>query len=266
MATKAELDLYANLQGDAAGKMDDLSGKAGGLNVGMLALGGAVLGVGAALTDSVGKAAEFDQQMAAIKATSDDGGASIDKLRQLALDLGMANDVGAVSASDAAGAILELNKAGISAEDQLGGVTKSVLQLAAASGGDMGVADAASLASDAMATFGMEADDMSGIVDNLVGAANASTIGLTDLKFGLSAAGSVAAAVGMDFEDTATALALFGQNGLKGSDAWHVPQNHADEPEPADQQAKRSDARARAMDRGNRLSLLRRGGQYAATR
>ncbi|MCQ6386461.1 phage tail tape measure protein, partial [Bacillus cereus] len=53
----------------------------------------------------------------------------------------------------------------------------------------------------------------------LAGAANASATDVHELKYGLSASAAVAAGAGMTFKDTATALAVFAQNGLKGSDA-----------------------------------------------
>ncbi|MED3325311.1 phage tail tape measure protein, partial [Bacillus thuringiensis] len=53
----------------------------------------------------------------------------------------------------------------------------------------------------------------------LSGAANASATDVRELKYGLSASSAVAAGAGMTFKDTATTLAVFAQNGLKGSDA-----------------------------------------------
>jgi TP901 family phage tail tape measure protein len=175
--------------------------------------------LGAGLVDSIGKAGAFDQKMAEIRATMQPTGAEMDKLRGLALQLGAATDVGSVSASDAAEAIGVLGKAGIGADAQLAGVTHSVLQLAAAAGPEFGVAKSAELASDALNSFGLKAGDAKGVVDTLVGAANASSIGLEDLKYGLAASGAVAHTVGLSFKDTATALAVMGANGLKGSDA-----------------------------------------------
>ncbi|MEB8830570.1 phage tail tape measure protein, partial [Bacillus cereus] len=53
----------------------------------------------------------------------------------------------------------------------------------------------------------------------LSGAANASATDVRELKYGLAASSAVAAGAGMTFKDTATTLAVFAQNGLKGSDA-----------------------------------------------
>jgi TP901 family phage tail tape measure protein len=81
------------------------------------------------------------------------------------------------------------------------------------------LADAAEIASTALNAF--KADNMQ-VVDAanlLAGAANASATDVGELKFGLSAVSAVAAGVGMSFADTSAALAVFAQNGLKGSDA-----------------------------------------------
>lgn len=205
------------------GDLGDTSTKASGgitsLISPMTLLAGGAVAVGAGLFDAVGKAGDFDQKMAGIRATMQPTGAEMDKLKGLALDLGKANDVGSVSASDAADAISILGKAGISADAQLAGVTKSTLQLAAAAGPEFGVAKSAELAADSLNSFGLKAADSTSVVNTLVGAANASSIGLEDLKFGLSAVGSVAHTVGLTFQDTSAALAVFGANGLKGADA-----------------------------------------------
>jgi TP901 family phage tail tape measure protein len=212
--------------GQVHGKVSDLGSAAttsgGGLSslVNPLTVAAAGVGLlGAGLVDSIGKAGKFDQGMAQIRATMQPTGAEMDKLRGLALDLGKATDVGSVSAQDASDAIFELGKAGISADQQLAGVTKSTLQLAAAAGPEFGVAKSAELAADSLNSFGLKAGDAKGVVNTLVGAANASSIGLEDLKYSLSAVGSVAHTVGLNFQDTATAIAILGANGLKGSDA-----------------------------------------------
>jgi TP901 family phage tail tape measure protein len=220
--------------GQVHGKVGDLdqaaqkahSGGLGGLIGGLgslispatLAAAG-VAAVGATLFDSVGKAGEFGQKMAEIRATMQPTGDEMQKLHGLALDLGKANDVGSVSAKDAADAIFELGKSGVSAEAQLGGVTKATLQLAAAAGPDFGVANAAALAGDTLNTFGLDASHATEVVNDLVGAANASSTGLQEMKYSFAAVGPVAAQMGFSVYDTAEAFALFANHGLKGSDA-----------------------------------------------
>lgn len=218
----AALELIVQLKGEkeAAAGLANVGDKAGAL--GKVMTGLAVVGIGGvglALADSVGKFAEFDQIMAAVRATTGGTDADLAMLKQTALDLGKATDVGSVSASDAAAAIFELGKAGIETDAIAGGVAKSVLQLAAAAGPDFGVANAASLAANALATFNLDASESTRVVNTLVGASNASSIGLQELKQGFSDVGAVAAGVGLSIEDTSAALAIFGNNGLSAGTA-----------------------------------------------
>lgn len=176
-----------------------------------LALGGAmVVGVGAAVT----QAANFEQAMANVAAVS---GATADEMQQLgdlAKEMGMKT---AFSATEAAAGIEELIKAGLTVDQVIGGGLQASLDLAVA--GNLQLAEAAEIASTALNSFksdGLSAADAANI---LAGAANASATDVSEMKYGLSMVSAVASGVGMSFKDTATALATFAQNGLKGSDA-----------------------------------------------
>lgn len=79
--------------------------------------------------------------------------------------------------------------------------------------------EAATIASNAMNQFGLEAQDMVKVADNIAGAANASAIDVSDFGMSLSQVGAVANLAGANFEDTATAIAIMGNAGIKGSDA-----------------------------------------------
>ena len=57
------------------------------------------------------------------------------------------------------------------------------------------------------------------VSDQIAGAANASSLSVGDFKMSLAAGGSVMAAAGQDFDQVATAIALMGAAGIKGSDA-----------------------------------------------
>ena len=168
------------------------------------------VGVGSAVT----VAANFEKQMSAVKAVSGATADEMEKLTQLAMDLGEST---AFSAGEAAQGIEELIKAGVTVEQILNGGLQGALDLAAA--GNLGLAEAAEIASTALNAF---RDDSLSVVDAanvLAGAANASATDVSELRFGLSQVSAVASGVGMSFKDTATALAVFAQNGLKGSDA-----------------------------------------------
>ncbi|MCY8272434.1 phage tail tape measure protein [Bacillus sonorensis] len=188
-----------------------LSSQMGLVQKAALAVGGAVAtGVGAATN----AAANFEQQMSAVKAVSGASGAEMQQLTDLAIKLGESTSF---SATETAKATEELVKAGVSVTDIINGGLSGALDLAAA--GNLDLADAAEIASTALNAF---RDDNLKVVDAaniLAGAANASATDVGELKYGLSQVSAVASGVGMSFKDTSTALAVFAQNGLKGSDA-----------------------------------------------
>jgi|GEM_PF-1454764 len=173
-------------------------------------------GIAAGLGVAVNKAADFEQGMAnAYSVMAPDEVARFrDELEQLAITMGSDTKY---SATEAAQGIEELVKAGVSVEDIMSGGLSGALSLATA--GELELADAAEIASTALNAFRDDALDVNKAADILAGAANASATSVSELKFGLSQVSAVASSVGLSFEDTATALAVFAQNGLKGSDA-----------------------------------------------
>ncbi|WP_046123943.1 phage tail tape measure protein, partial [Bacillus thuringiensis] len=88
-----------------------------------------------------------------------------------------------------------------------------------ATAGELELGEAAEIASTALNAFKADHLSVADAANILSGAANASATDVRELKYGLSASSAVAAGAGMTFKDTATTLAVFAQNGLKGSDA-----------------------------------------------
>lgn len=134
-------------------------------------------------------------------------------MHDLALKMGAETSFGAV---DAAKGIEELIKAGVSAEAIMNGGLKSALDLAVA--GEIDLASSAEIASTALNAFRKDGLNVTQAADTLAGAANASATSVDEMKYALSASAAVASAVGLTFKDTSTILAVFAQNGLKGSD------------------------------------------------
>ncbi len=181
-----------------------------------LLLTGAAAGIGAALTSSITAAADFEHQMSGIKSvlTTDEisqFGAGLD---ELALKLGRDT---VFTSRQAAAAIEELIKAGVPAPAVLDGAAAAALNLASATG--VTTAEAATIAAQAMNTFGLQAGDLTAVVDRLSAVANASASDVSFLRFGLAAVGGVAAGVGLSFNDTAVALGLMSNRFATGSDA-----------------------------------------------
>lgn len=175
-----------------------------GISLPLLAIGG----------DALRTAADFEQGMADIDAVSNLTGEQFKQLHDLALKAGKDT---AFSAKEASKGIEELVKAGVSVDDILNGGLISALNLATAGGLELG--EAAEIASTALNAFkkdGLSVEQASNI---LAGGANASATSVQELKFGLSACSAVASGAGLSFKDASTALSVFANNGLKGSDA-----------------------------------------------
>lgn len=177
-----------------------------------LALFGGVVAGGFAVAANA--AVSFEKRMSAIEAVSGATAAEMDLLSKKALQLGQDTKF---SASEAALAMEELVKAGLSVDEVLGGAADAAVALAAA--GEVDLPFAAQIASNALNQFNLEAKDLNRVVDNIAGAANASAIDVKEFGFSLSQVGAVANLAGQSFEDTATAIALMGNAGIKGSDA-----------------------------------------------
>jgi TP901 family phage tail tape measure protein len=175
-------------------------------------LAGAAIAAGIGL--AINAAANFEQRMSAVQAVSGASASEMDQLSQKAIQLGKDT---AFSASDAASAIEELVKAGVSVPDVMNGAADATVALAAA--GEISLPKAATIASNAMNQFQLSASDMPKVADLIAGAANASAIDVEEFGMSLSQAGAVAHLVGASFGDTAAAIALMGNAGIKGSDA-----------------------------------------------
>jgi TP901 family phage tail tape measure protein len=178
----------------------------------VMAKGG--IAIAAALGAGVVAAASFEKRMSAVKAVSGATDAELEQLSQKALQLGKDT---AFSAGESAQAMEELVKAGLTVDDVLNGAADATVALAAA--GEVDMPTAAAIASNAMNQFNLAAGDMVGVADSIAGAANASAIDVNEFGQSLSQVGAVANLAGVSFEDTATAIALMGNAGIKGSDA-----------------------------------------------
>ena len=175
-----------------------------GLTVPIVAAGGAAASV----------AANFDDAMSQVQGALGDASADMDGLRNLALQLG-ADTV--FSATESAQAMVELAKGGLTEAQIKGGALAASMDLAAA--GQLNLADAAATTVQMMGSFGLEAGDATRIANALAGAANASSADVSDLTQAMSQCSAQASLAGWSLEDTAAALALFADHGVKGSDA-----------------------------------------------
>lgn len=133
-----------------------------------------------------------------------------------AQELGSDLTLPATSAADAAQAMTELAKGGLTVEQAMT-AARGTIQLAAAAQIDAG--RAAEIQSNALNTFNLKADQAGHVADVLANASNAASGEITDFAQAFQSGGAVAAQFGVSIDDTATALALFANRGIQGSDA-----------------------------------------------
>lgn len=162
------------------------------------------------------KAADFEQQMSNTYSvmSPEEVNKYRDALKDLAIQQGQKTKYSALEAAEAEE---ELLKAGLSVKNVIHGGLSGALSLATA--GELDLGDAAEIAATALNAFKDDNISVSKAADILAGAANASATSVSEMKFSLSQSAAVASGAGLSFEDTSTALAVFAQNGFKGSDA-----------------------------------------------
>ncbi|WP_049753991.1 phage tail tape measure protein [Anoxybacillus flavithermus] len=176
--------------------------------------GAATLAIGGALGIATKKSMDFEAQLSSIKSVSGATGQQMEQLKQLAIEMGAKTKY---SGLEAAQGIEELIKAGVSLDDIVKGGLEGALSLATA--GELDLAEAAEIASTALNAFKADSLSVSDAANLLAGGANASATSVKELQYGLAQVAAVASGLGLSFKDTTTALALFANNGLKGSDA-----------------------------------------------
>jgi TP901 family phage tail tape measure protein len=173
---------------------------------------GLVVGVGLAV--AIARFAEFDQAMSQVKAATQETAENMDLLREAAIRAGAETQY---SATEAANAIEELGKAGLTTAQIIDGGLDGALTLAAAGG--IGVAEAAGYAAIAMKQFGLEGSQLPHVADLFAAGAGKAVGDVSDLAQALGQAGLVANGAGQSIEDTTGVLAAFADAGLLGSDA-----------------------------------------------
>jgi TP901 family phage tail tape measure protein len=197
--------------GDAAKKMDATRVALGTVGTGFTLVGAVAT---AAVAIAVAKMAQFESAISSVKAATQESAENMGLLREAALEAGARTSF---SATEAANAVEELGKAGLSTEAVLSGGLDGALSLAAA--GNLGVAEAAGIAAIAMKQFKLEGDQIPHVADLLAAGAGKAVGDVADLGAALGQAGLVAAGAGFKIEETTGVLAAFADAGLLGSDA-----------------------------------------------
>lgn len=163
---------------------------------------------------SIKTAADFEVAMASLQVNSGASGAAMEKMRDLAIQMGQDT---VFSAGEAANAMLELSKGGMDPAVISGGALQATMALAATE--SMSLSDAATIVTQSMNTFGIQAGDTMKAVDLLAAGAVASTAGVFDLADGMKYVGATASQIGVPMGDAVTALAALNNAGIDSTTA-----------------------------------------------
>ena len=194
----------------AGKKMQDVGDKISGAGTKMLPITGVVTAAGVA---AVKTAADFDSGMSQVSAVSGATGSDLEALRDKAREMGEKTKF---SASEAAEAMNYMAMAGWKTEDMLGGI-EGIMNLAAASGEDL--ATTSDIVTDALTAFGLSAEDSGHFADILAAASSNANTNVSMMGETFKYAAPVAGALGFSAEDTAEAIGLMANAGIKSSQA-----------------------------------------------
>ena len=186
-------------------KLQAVGDKVSGVGQKLLPVTGVVTGLG---TAAVKTAADFDSAMSRVAAVSGATGSDFDKLRDKAREMGAKTKF---SATEAADAMNYMAMAGWKTEDMLSGI-EGVMYLAAASGEDL--ATTSDIVTDALT-----AEDSGHFADVLAAASSNANTNVSMMGETFKYCAPVAGALGFSVEDTAEAIGLMGNAGIKASQA-----------------------------------------------
>lgn len=165
----------------------------------------------AAQTFEVGS--QFEADMSKVAAVSGANAEEVEQLKEKALEMGEST---VFSASQSAEAFNYMAMAGWSTQDMLEGI-EGIMNLAAASGEDL--ATTSDIVTDALTAMGYAAGDSGHFADVLAAAASSANTNVGMMGETFKYAAPIAGALGFNIEDTATAIGLMANAGIKGSQA-----------------------------------------------
>ena len=164
-------------------------------------------------TASVKTAADFEAAMSKVAAVSGATGSDLEALSKKAREMGSKTKF---SASEAAEAMNYMAMAGWKTEDMLSGI-EGVMNLAAASGEDL--ATTSDIVTDALTAFGLSAQDSGHFADVLAAASSNANTNVSMMGETFKYCAPIAGALGFSVEDTAEAIGLMANAGIKSTQA-----------------------------------------------
>ena len=169
--------------------------------------------VGGIATAAVKVASDFDSAMSQVAAVSGATGKELEALRDKAREMGSRTKF---SASEAAEAMNYMAMAGWKTSDMLSGI-EGIMNLAAASGEDL--ATTSDIVTDALTALGLSAEDSGHFADILAAASSNANTNVAMMGETFKYCAPVAGALGFTAEDTAEAIGLMANAGIKSSQA-----------------------------------------------
>lgn len=195
---------------EIGGKMENLGNSIAGVGKTIMPISTGVAGLGIA---AVKTAADFDSAMSQVAAVSGATGDDLQSLRDKAREMGEKTKF---SASEAAEAMNYMAMAGWKSKDMISGID-GIMNLAAASGEDL--ATTSDIVTDALTAFGLTAADSGHFADILAASSSNANTNVSMMGETFKYCAPIAGALGFSAEDTAEAIGLMANAGIKSSQA-----------------------------------------------
>lgn len=205
----ATVNVKQNLSGASNKAVNAVSGAMFGATAQVAGMAG----IGFGIFDAIKKYADFEEEMSAVKAISGATGDEFIQLKEKAIQMGADTKY---SALESAQAFKYMGMAGWKTGDMINGIA-GIMDLAAASGEDLAMTS--DIVTDSLSAFGLQAKDSSMFADVLAAAATNSNTNVALMGQTFKYAAPVAGALGFTVQDTATAIGLMANQGIKGSEA-----------------------------------------------
>lgn len=182
-----------------------------GLKGATIAIGATATAIGGLSIASIKVGMDFEAGMSKVQAISGATGEELIALTEKAKEMGAKTKF---SAGESAEAFQYMAMAGWKTNDMLNGID-GIMNLAAASGEELALVS--DIVTDALTAFGMSAKDSAEFADLLASAASNSNTNVSMLGESFKYVAPVAGALSMSAKDTAFALGLMANAGIKGS-------------------------------------------------
>lgn len=174
---------------------------------------GAVLGVSVGLADTINTYKDFEAAMSQVQAISGSTQSDLTRLTAKAKEMGATTKF---TAAESADAFNYMAMAGWNAEQMMGGI-EGILNLAAASGEDLGTTS--DIVTDALTAFGLKASDATHFSDVLAQASSSANTDVGMMGETFKYVASMAGSLSYSIEDVALMTGLMANSGIKSTQA-----------------------------------------------